>query len=482
MVIPQLCIGLLLVLGIKTIAQSCPDPEEFYIKRGVNIYCKKIYNCKPGNQIVPCDSTCEEEKCVPCAAGLVQPFLIHSDNPNQCFQPELECNPRDTIPVRNGTYSPSCAMQKSCACNNSKCFYGNPCICERNFNPCEVGEEMNSRGDCVKCREGYQKLYKGCDQCERIVPTPPPPLSTQSNIGNAYTTKVTTKHSLVSTRPTDKPGEVSGKLPLSKSTLSPQNREKGDGENEEEGTTLIIVFVVIGLVLVIIIIAFILLYKCRYGQRRFIAKICREREAEEPEVMNGDAIALAEDNAEPVQQEVPTQISNACEIREPLIRMTSIPSDSGYEPHHPSLDSQISQTSHISVSTPVQATDGVDDLHPLLRATSQDHHPENSSSHLVYNDSSSPLSSPCGLPSISTLTMETPSTGGSMAVSEPEEINLDVKDNYLHQDDITRVMDSGHEECRVTLGRTATENEEDTLEKAKDTAAPDSLGMTKPHS
>ena len=58
----------------------------------------------------------------------------------------------------------------------------------------------------------------------------------------------------------------------------------------------------------------------------------------------------------------------------------------------------------------------------------------------------------------------------------------DVKDNYLHQDDITRVMDSGHEECRVTLGRTATENEEDTLEKAKDTAAPDSLGMTKPHS
>ena len=32
-----------------------------------------------------------------------------------------------------------------------------------------------------------------------------------------------------------------------------------------------------------------------------------EREAEEPEVMNGDAIALAEDNAEPVQQEVPTQ-------------------------------------------------------------------------------------------------------------------------------------------------------------------------------
>lgn len=43
--------------------------------------------------------------------------------------------------------------------------------------------------DCVKCREGYQKLYKGCDQCERIVPTPPPPLSTKSQTGNAYTTK-----------------------------------------------------------------------------------------------------------------------------------------------------------------------------------------------------------------------------------------------------------------------------------------------------
>lgn len=53
-----------------------------------------LFFLSSGNQIVPCDSTCEEEKCVPCAAGLVQPFLIHSDNPNQCFQPELECNPR----------------------------------------------------------------------------------------------------------------------------------------------------------------------------------------------------------------------------------------------------------------------------------------------------------------------------------------------------------------------------------------------------
>jgi hypothetical protein len=52
--------------------------------------------------------------------------------------------------------------------------------------------------------------------------------------------------------------------------------------------------------------------------------------------------------------------------------MTSYPSDSGYEPHHPSLDSQISETSHISVSTPVQATDSGDDLHPLLRTISQD--------------------------------------------------------------------------------------------------------------
>lgn len=52
----------------------------------------------------------------------------------------------DTIPVENGTYSPSCAMQRSCACNHSKCFHGNPCICERNFKPCGIDEEMNYKG------------------------------------------------------------------------------------------------------------------------------------------------------------------------------------------------------------------------------------------------------------------------------------------------------------------------------------------------
>ena len=72
-------------------------------------------------------------------------LLIHEYKKKNVFLPIFQLI-SDTIPVRNGTYSPSCAMQKSCACNNSKCFYGNPCICERNFNPCEVGEEMNSRG------------------------------------------------------------------------------------------------------------------------------------------------------------------------------------------------------------------------------------------------------------------------------------------------------------------------------------------------
>lgn len=57
-------------------------------------------------------------------------------------------------------------------------------------------------------------------------------------------------------------------------------------------------------------------------------------------------------------------------IREPLMRISMV--DSGYEPHHPSLDSQISQTSHVSVSTPVQVTDGSDDFHPLMRTISHD--------------------------------------------------------------------------------------------------------------
>ncbi|XP_065935998.1 uncharacterized protein [Magallana gigas] len=128
-----------------------------------------------GSEIRPCDKSCEEEKCIPCPIGTYQPFLSHSDDPirKQCFKPDLNCDPRDTIPVENGTYSPSCARQRSCACNHGKCFHGDPCQCERNFEPCGIDEEMNYKGTCVQCMEGYMKPYRGCNQCERIVPTPP---------------------------------------------------------------------------------------------------------------------------------------------------------------------------------------------------------------------------------------------------------------------------------------------------------------------
>lgn len=36
--------------------------------------------------------------------------------------------------------------------------------------------------ECVTCTHGYMKPYSGCDQCERIVPTPPSPSLTQSPI------------------------------------------------------------------------------------------------------------------------------------------------------------------------------------------------------------------------------------------------------------------------------------------------------------
>lgn len=35
-------------MWLQTFAQFCRYPDEFYIKRGVNTYCQKIYNCKPG--------------------------------------------------------------------------------------------------------------------------------------------------------------------------------------------------------------------------------------------------------------------------------------------------------------------------------------------------------------------------------------------------------------------------------------------------
>lgn len=479
MVIPQFCIGILLLLGIKTFAQFCPYPDKFYIKRGVNTYCQKIYNCKPGSEIRPCDKTCGEEKCVLCPTGTFQPFLSHSDDPirKQCFKPDLECNPRDTIPVENGTYSHSCAMQRSCACNHSKCFYGNPCICERNFKPCGTDEEMNYKGECVKCMEGYVKPYSGCDQCERIIPTIPP--STQSPIHNTPTAKVTTKPN-PDVDTTTKSTKYSSILDHSPRTTPPMVEPGNPGakhqeETEEgEGQTLIIVFAVIGVLLVLVLIVAILLYKCKSGRRRIMKKICREREAEEPERVNGDLNHL---DPMDIPEMVQTDTTN---IREPLMRISMV--DSGYEPHHPSLDSQISQTSHVSVSTPVQVTDGSDDFHPLMRTISHD---PDASSHSALITNSSPISELDESPSLTTSTLDRPSTVSSMAVSEPiqQEINLDVKGTIPSDGQyITDEIGSGHDEIDVRIGRTATENEEDTQEKGKESAHLDSLQASKQQS
>ncbi|XP_048730794.2 uncharacterized protein LOC125647960 [Ostrea edulis] len=470
MVILHVCVGLLLLIGIQTIAQSCPGPAGLYIKRGVNTYCKKIYNCKPGHEIKPCDKTCEEEKCVPCPQSKAQPFLSHSDEHRHCFLPERRCNNRDTIPIENGTFSPSCAVQKFCECNTSKCFYGNPCICERNFEPCGVNEEMNAEGECVKCKEGYVKPYTGCDQCERIVPTPP-----QVNIS---TTIVTHKPSH-STTITQKPAITSVNSESPETTAVAQepvvtknpSEVKSLPQSENGGTTLIIIFLVVFAVLVCAIIVIVLLIR-KYGRRRFLAKICRERGPPDAEARgrnheNGDVRLV--DHEIHVDQEQTV-------IRESLMRMTSYPSDSGYEPHHPSLDSQLSQTSHVSVSTPVQATDSGDDLHPLLRTISQDHE----ASTYTAIPSISPVTGPTESLSLGTVTLDTPSTVGSMNVSDiiPEEINIDVKGTIpTHDRYITDEIHTGHDENRVRLGRTAAENEEDTEEKRK--PAIDSLQFQK---
>lgn len=480
MVIPQFCIGILLLLGIKTFAQFCPYPDEFYIKRGVNTYCQKIYNCKPGHEIRPCDKTCGKEKCVLCPTGLYQPFLSHSDDPirKQCFKPDLECNPRDTIPVENGTYSPSCAMQRSCACNHSKCFHGNPCICERNFKPCGIDEEMNYKGECVKCMEGYMKPYSGCDQCERIDPTPLLPPSTHSPINKTPTAKVTTRPNpdVETTTNSTKNSSIHDQSP--RTTLSiAEPREtvaKSQGETGEEGgETLIIVFAVIGVLLLVLIVA-ILLYKCKSGRRKIMKKICREREADEPEMVNGDLVHV---DPMDMPEMVQTESTN---IREPLMRISMV--DSGYEPHHPSLDSQISQTSHVSVSTPVQVTDGSDDFHPFMRTISHD---PDASSHSALITNSSPISELGEPPSLCTSTLDRPSTVSSMAVSEPihQEINLDVKGTIPSDGQyITDDIGSGHDEIDVRIGRTATENEEDTQEKGKESAHLDSLQASKQQS
>lgn len=477
MVIVQFCLGLLLLLGIKTFAQPCPYPDVFYIKRGVNTYCQKIYNCKPGSEIRHCDKTCAEEKCVPCPEGLSQPYLSHSDDPIQkrCFKPEMECNPRDTIPVENGTLSQSCARQKGCACDHRKCFYGNPCICERNFTPCGVNEEMNYRGECVKCMEGYTKLYSGCDQCERIVPPKPP--STHFPINNTPTAKGTTKSNkdTDTTTKSTKYSSIHDHTPsTTPPTAEPGAKSKGAmTEEEEEGQTLIIVFVVIGVLLLVVVVVVILLYRCKSGRRRIMKKFCREREGDEPERVNGDLIH--EDRID-MPEMVPTEISN---IREPLMRISM--GDSGYEPHHPSLDSQISQTSHVSVSTPVQVTDGGDDFHPLMRTISQD---PDASSHSALITSSSPITEQSESPSFSTSTLDRPSMP-SMAVSEPinQEINLDVKGTIPSDGPyITDEIGSGHDEIDFRIGRTATENEEDTQEKGKESAHHDSLPTSKQQS
>ncbi|XP_052083432.1 uncharacterized protein LOC127720713 isoform X1 [Mytilus californianus] len=133
-------------------------------------HCIPYLNCEPGNEIQPCTDNYMHDLCKPCRSGMVQPELISSTgniSKSLCFQPRSECLARDLIHSRTEK-DVFCNSLKGCKCDTTKCYFGDPCLCDSN-KPCAVGHTMNEKGVCSPCPKDTFKNETGCGPCRRKI-------------------------------------------------------------------------------------------------------------------------------------------------------------------------------------------------------------------------------------------------------------------------------------------------------------------------
>ncbi|XP_063409878.1 uncharacterized protein LOC134693100 [Mytilus trossulus] len=160
-------IVLCIIVKISTV-----DNYVHYTIDGNRRLCLPYLNCEPGHEIHPCTIEYKQDICTLCPNGLKQPDLISSSpkgNPSdtKCFAPFKKCD-SDEIKYSRSKKSVFCDSLVGCECDTTKCYYGDPCLCDDKITECGIGEYLNKTGGCVNCTEGTEKAEKGCGPCRRF--------------------------------------------------------------------------------------------------------------------------------------------------------------------------------------------------------------------------------------------------------------------------------------------------------------------------
>ena len=182
-----------LIIGISRVCSN------YIYYKNLNRQCSAVFNCGRGYEIVPCKTQFTTDLCTPCKEGFVQPDLISSTgdlNASSCFKPSHQCLAHDLTYSRIQTDA-FCDSLSGCKCDNTKCYYGDPCLCYTR-DECDNGHFMKESGECIPCPEGTEKNHTGCGPCKHIgrnVPVEKPKADTNLSLSSKstiYVTKVQT--------------------------------------------------------------------------------------------------------------------------------------------------------------------------------------------------------------------------------------------------------------------------------------------------
>ncbi|CAC5406118.1 unnamed protein product [Mytilus coruscus] len=224
-----------------------------YTINGDRRLCLPYLNCEPGHEIQPCAVDYTEDICTLCTNGLVQPDLISSSpngnqNETKCFAPIKKCDANE-IKYSRSEQTAFCDALVGCECDTTKCYYGDPCLCDDKQTECEIGEYLNKTGGCENCTEGTEKAEKGCGPCRRTTY-----ISNRESNG-VPEVKISTK------RTETQSAKLS--LSLSTSSQSPIVHHLRKHIDESDNTTMIIIVAVLSVAVVTLFIVVVCIWRTR---------------------------------------------------------------------------------------------------------------------------------------------------------------------------------------------------------------------------
>ncbi|XP_052081523.1 uncharacterized protein LOC127719459 isoform X2 [Mytilus californianus] len=271
------------VLCIIPMIFSNEEHYVYYTIDGNRRPCVAFLNCEPGHEIQPCAEEFTKDICTSCANGLVQPDLISSSpkgnqNETKCFAPVKKCDGNEIKYSRSKKIS-FCDQLIGCECDTTKCYHGDPCLCDDKQTGCEEGKYLNKTGGCEDCPEGSEKTGKGCGPCRRTKYKP------DRDSNGVPEVKISTKRTATQA--------VKLSLSLSTSSQSPtisvHHRRKHI--DESDNTTRIIIVAVLSVAVVTLFIVVVCIWRTReHFTCRF--NICLSQSHRDPRVPSQEDIPL----------------------------------------------------------------------------------------------------------------------------------------------------------------------------------------------